>query len=241
MRSPSVRENNSAQPDSIVGACGGHAPRHQPLHETACSVSQVSQSFGGVLDAKAHAELQRSETTSRHASVGAIRQHSPGGWNCTTSRHCFWSCSTPEQELRCFNHPTPSNKLRTTQHHVRVPPGTMAPSRLRGTRWRIVIIKCLCQASWTAGIKRLQKVLWWRQSCRASTPTLTSSKRHSLRPAGRTSDFQFQLTSLRVFTLPSSLKRCYLHSRESRGTPPFNWHRERERDVQTFHIIVRAF
>ena len=71
-----------------------------------------------------------------------------------------------------------------------------------------------------AGFKRLQRVLWWRQSCRASTLTLTSSKRHSLRPAGRTSDFQFQSTSLRVFTLPSSLKRCCPHRRGHRGTPP---------------------
>ena len=95
--------------------------------------------------------------------------------------------------------------------------------------------------STTAGFKRLQRVLWWRQSCRASTLTLTSSKRLSLHPAGRTSDFQFQLTSLRVFTLPSSLKRRCLHSRESRGTPSFNWHREREGYVQTFYTDVRAF
>ena len=56
------------------------------------------------------------------------------------------------------------------------------------------------------GSKRLQRVLRWRQSCRASALILTSSKCHSLRPAGRTSDFQFQLTSLQIFTLPSSLK-----------------------------------
>ena len=64
-------------------------------------------------------------------------------------------------------------------------------------------------------------LLRWRQPSRASTRTLTSSKRHSLRPAGRTSDFQFQLTPLRVFTLPSSLKRRCPHRRGYRGTPPF--------------------
>ena len=73
----------------------------------------------------------------------------------------------------------------------------------------------------TAGFKRLQRVLWWRQSCRASTLTLTFSKRHSLCPVGRPSDVQFQSTSLRVFTLPSSLKRCCPHWRGHRGTPPF--------------------
>ena len=93
----------------------------------------------------------------------------------------------------------------------------------------------------TAGFKRLQRVLRWRQSCRASALILTSLKCHSLRPAGRTSDFQFQLTSLRVFTLPRSLKRRCLHSRGSRGTPPFNWHRERERDVLTFHDNRQSF
>ena len=62
----------------------------------------------------------------------------------------------------------------------------------------------------TAGFKR-----------RASALILTSSKCHSLRPAGRTSDFQFQWTTLRVFTLPSSLKQRCPHRRGYRGTPPF--------------------
>ena len=87
-----------------------------------------------------------------------------------------------------------------------------------------------------AGFKLLQRVLRWRQSCRASTLTLSSSKRHSLDPAGRTSDFQFQLTSLRMFTLPSYIGVDFVELR-----PSFNWHRERERDVQTFHTIGRAF
>ena len=73
----------------------------------------------------------------------------------------------------------------------------------------------------TAGFKRLQRVLRWCQFCRASTLTLTSSKRHSLRPAGRTSGFQFQLTSLRVFTLPKNLKRRCPHRRGYDGTLPF--------------------
>ena len=68
--------------------------------------------------------------------------------------------------------------------------------------------------------QRLQRVLRWRQPCRASTLTLPSSKRYSLRPAGRTSDFQFQLNSLRVFTPTNSLKRRCPHPRGSRGTPP---------------------
>ena len=55
------------------------------------------------------------------------------------------------------------------------------------------------------------------------------------------SDFQFRLTNLRVFTLPSSLKRRCPHPRGSRGTPPFQLAQRKGEDVLTFHTIIKAF